>query len=108
MAARKRKGTLDAGGWPVQVRQRIQTSMLINRLTDHAVGKVELQPTQVKAIEILLRKTLPDLSQVSGTLEHVHRTVEELSDAELTALAAGSSAGTSTPSRRSEEPDQLH
>ena len=43
--------------------------MLVNRLTDHALGNVELQSTQVKAIEILLRKTLPDLSSIEGTFD---------------------------------------
>jgi len=37
---------------------------LINRLTDHANGKVEMTATQVRATEILLRKILPDLSDV--------------------------------------------
>jgi hypothetical protein len=46
------------------VRAKIQTSQLVNRLTDHALGTVELSPTQVRAIEILIKKTLPDLSAV--------------------------------------------
>lgn len=47
------------------VRTKIQTSQLINRLTNHAIGKVELSQTQVKAIQILLAKSLPDLSSVT-------------------------------------------
>jgi len=47
------------------VRAKIQTSQLINRLTDHALGTVELTATQVRAIEILIRKTLPDLQAIS-------------------------------------------
>jgi hypothetical protein len=43
---------------------KIQAAQLINRLTDHANGNVELSATQVRAIEVLLRKTLPDLSDV--------------------------------------------
>lgn len=51
-----------------EVRSKIQTSQLINRLQDHALGKLaELSATQLKAIEILLRKNLPDLSQVELT-----------------------------------------
>ena len=46
------------------VRSKIQASQLINRLTDHALGEVELSATQVRAIEILLKKTIPDLSAV--------------------------------------------
>lgn len=57
-----------------ETRAKIQTSQLINRLTDHALGEVKLESTQVKSIEILLRKTLPDLSAVemSGEMNHRH------------------------------------
>jgi uncharacterized protein YjiS (DUF1127 family) len=63
MAARTRKVKLD-DNW----RERIRTSMLLNRLQDHAFGEVELTQSQIKAIEILLRKTAPDLAatQISG------------------------------------------
>jgi len=55
-----------------ETRARIKTSQLINRLTGHAFGEFVLESTQVKAIEILLRKTLPDLAsvQVSGDEEN--------------------------------------
>lgn len=46
------------------VRAKIQTSQLVNRLTDHALGIIELSTTQVRAIEILIKKTLPDLSSI--------------------------------------------
>ena len=49
------------------VRAKIQTSQLINRLESHALGEVELSATQIKAIEVLIRKTLPDLSSVEMT-----------------------------------------
>jgi hypothetical protein len=51
-----------------EVRTKIQTSQLINRLTDHALNGPCLDASQVRAIEILMKKTLPDLSavQVSG------------------------------------------
>ena len=69
MAARTRKVRHDDF-----TRERIQTTQLVNRLTDHALGKLNLEPTQVRSIEILLRKSLPDLSSVehSGgvTLSH--------------------------------------
>jgi hypothetical protein len=38
--------------------------MLVNRLTNHALGKVKMEPSQVRAIEILLRKALPDLQAI--------------------------------------------
>ncbi len=51
-----------------EVRAKIQTSQLLNRLTNHAFGEIELTQTQIKAIEILLRKSIPDLAaiQLSG------------------------------------------
>lgn len=45
-------------------RERIKTSMLINRLEDHALGKIELTQTQVRSIEVLLKKLIPDLKSV--------------------------------------------
>lgn len=45
-------------------RDKIQASQLINRLQSHAMGEVELSPAQVRSIEILLKKILPDLSAV--------------------------------------------
>lgn len=59
MAARLRKMHQE------DVRAKIQTSQLINRLENHALGDLDLSPTQIKAIEVLIRKTLPDLSAVS-------------------------------------------
>lgn len=44
------------------MRAKIKTSQLVNRLEDHALGDLELSSTQIKAIEVLIRKTLPDLS----------------------------------------------
>lgn len=71
MAARKNKGTVDKP-WSDTTRERIQTSMLLNRLSDHVVGKVEMKTTQVRAADILLKKVLPDLSSVelSGDKEN--------------------------------------
>lgn len=49
-------------------RARIQAAKLIDRLDAAAMGEVDLTPQQVRAIEILLKKTLPDLSatELSG------------------------------------------
>ena len=57
-----------------EIRAKIQASQLINRLTDHAFGKVDLTPAQVRSIEILLKKAVPDLSSVemSGELNQNH------------------------------------
>ena len=43
--------------------------MLIKRLANHALGKVEMSPTQVRAAEVLIRKTLPDLRATEHTGE---------------------------------------
>lgn len=64
MAARTRKAKHDD-----LTREKIRTSQLLNRLQDHVFGKgqepVDVSQTQMKAIEILLRKSLPDLSNVT-------------------------------------------
>jgi hypothetical protein len=63
MAARTRKTTL-SDSW----KEKIRTTMLINRLNSHIFEDVEISPTQMKAIEILLKKVAPDLKavEVSG------------------------------------------
>lgn len=60
MAARTRKVKHDDF-----TRERIKTTQLVNRLEKHALGEIEMEPTQVRAIEVLLRKSLPDLSAVT-------------------------------------------
>lgn len=50
-----------------EIRTKIQASQLINVLQNHALGEAEeLSASRLKAIEILLKKTLPDLSQIQG------------------------------------------
>jgi prolyl-tRNA editing enzyme YbaK/EbsC (Cys-tRNA(Pro) deacylase) len=58
MAARMRKTHQD------DVRAKIQASQLINRLMGHINGTVQLAPTQITSIKILLDKSLPNLSDV--------------------------------------------
>lgn len=49
-----------------QTRSAIQTSQLINRLQAYALGEIaEIEAGRLKAIEILLRKSLPDLSSIT-------------------------------------------
>lgn len=51
-----------------EVRAKIQASQLINVLQAHALtGEGEISMTRMKAIEILLRKSVPDLSAVALT-----------------------------------------
>jgi hypothetical protein len=62
MAARARKTELSES-W----KEKIQASMLMNRLKDHADGKIELSQTQLKAIDMILLRTVPSLSAVEQT-----------------------------------------
>lgn len=64
MAARKFKGTIDKP-WDDKVRAKIQASMFINRLISCAEGKLKLESNEIKAIEVLTRKVLPDLSSIT-------------------------------------------
>ena len=63
MAARLRPKHQD------DVRAKIQTTQLINVLQNHALkpGKAEFPATRMKAIQILLRKSLPDLTAIELT-----------------------------------------
>lgn len=74
MAARKNRGTKE-GGWDETVRQRIQASMLINRLTDHVLGKCDMPASAVTAALGLLKKVAPDLSSVESKNETTVRYV---------------------------------
>lgn len=51
-------------------RQKIRAAHLIRRLQAHIDGKIVLTMAQVRAIDILLRKIVPDLHQttISGEL----------------------------------------
>jgi hypothetical protein len=61
------------GIWtPDVVRKRIQATKLLLRLQNHALGKEEMTPTQIKAAEICLRKKVPDLSQSESKQTVVH------------------------------------
>ena len=63
------------------IRAKIQSSQLINVLQNHALDKPdsgELSASRLKAIEILLRKSVPDLTAVTlsgdaqNPLQHEH------------------------------------
>lgn len=47
-----------------QVRLKIQAANLIQRLQACAMGDIELTPTQVNAINSLLDRSVPKLSQI--------------------------------------------
>ena len=52
-----------------ETRAKIKTSQLVNRLTGHVLGTVEMVPSQVTAALGLLKKTLPDLTAVEHSGE---------------------------------------
>jgi hypothetical protein len=71
-----------------QTRSAIQTTQLVKRLQCFALGEkddagkpVALDATKLKAIEILLRKTLPDLSTV--TLEGGEAPIQTITEIKL-------------------------
>jgi hypothetical protein len=74
MAARIKKFHTD------EIRAKIQATQLIKRLTEHALGTVDLKPEQVRSIDILLKKCVPDLSavQISGDQDNPVKTVTEI------------------------------
>ena len=63
-----------------ETRAKIQTSQLLNRLNDHVFNGVDVSQTQMKAIEILLRKTLPDLSSTSIDQTTTHEVGNSVAD----------------------------
>jgi len=80
MAARNRIGLSE------QTRLRIKTTMIVESLQKHISGDTEMAPSQVRAAEILLNKTLPNLSSVEmkAEVEEVQRVIsaEPVSEAE--------------------------
>jgi hypothetical protein len=102
MAARLNKWT------PEIVRRRIQTAHIVTVLQKHIRGKLELSPTQVRAAECLLRKTLPDQSAVthSGAIEMT--TPDELTDSLLAHIASTGSDGAIEAPASEKEPSELH
>lgn len=64
MAARKKRIVHDEN-----TRAKIQASQIINRLTKHIVGEIEMSSTQVTAALGLLKKSLPDLASVEMKAE---------------------------------------
>ncbi len=50
-----------------EVRAKIQASVLIGLLEQHAMGEIELSASRIRAIELLLKKSIPDLQSVEIT-----------------------------------------
>lgn len=88
-------------------RAKIQTTQIIKRLAEFVNGQIDMKPHQVTAALGLLRKTMPDLSQVSGEIA-VKRDLADMTTNELIAIAAGRSSGGSEAESGDTEPDSVH
>ena len=64
MAEKHRKLTNDAS-----VREKIKMRQLVELLENHAFGLVNLEKTRLRAAEILLRKTLPDIQVIQVDID---------------------------------------
>jgi hypothetical protein len=49
-----------------RARRAIRDTKLVKRLQDHALGLVEMQPTEVRAAMYLVDKKLPSLASLDG------------------------------------------
>ncbi|HYF57204.1 MAG TPA: hypothetical protein VEA41_23345 [Salinarimonas sp.] len=79
MAARKRKIRHDEN-----TRDKIQASQIVNRLTKHILGEVDMPASAVSAALGLLKKVMPDLSSAEikseTTVRYVARMPTKASD----------------------------
>lgn len=64
--------------WDERTRERIKAGVLIDLLHKCASGKITLTQARLKAIELLLRKVLPDLAAITVQADVTHRYVAEL------------------------------
>jgi hypothetical protein len=64
MAEKHRTLSTDAA-----TRESIKTPELVELLSNHAFGLVDLTQTRLKAIEVLLKKSLPDIQMVSLAID---------------------------------------
>ena len=76
-------------------RETIKTTALMNRLTNHVLGKVKMESSQVAAANIVLRKALPDLqaSEITNkgdsTAQTIINILKGIDDAKARETAAG-------------------
>lgn len=76
------------------VREKIRASQIVNTLENHVFGKRDMQPSQVTAALGLLKKCVPDLSNVEhigkggGPIVTAALDTSRLTDEQLRALAS--------------------
>ena len=78
------------------VRSQIKTTHILKRVQDHVDGKIELSATQVRCAEILLNKTLANLSSIELQAEvttHELTTEERIARAKAMGLPPGVTFG---------------
>lgn len=51
----------------LETRAKIETTTIVNKLMKLVKGEIQMDSTQLKAAEVLLRKSLPDLQSVEIT-----------------------------------------
>jgi hypothetical protein len=78
MAAKRGRGRTAGFVMSDEHRTKIANSQILKCLIEHAEGVREMTATQVTAGLGLLRKVLPDLSQVETSAEVVHRFVARM------------------------------
>jgi hypothetical protein len=99
VAARKARWTADV------VRDRIRTGMLLNRLQNHVLGRLDMSKTQIQAAGILLRKVLPDMVATQDGARPLDRMNDEQLIAAVNSIRGylateESRVGTDPPSER--------
>jgi hypothetical protein len=81
---KQRGGSVLGMAWEDNTRQKIQASQITNRLISFVEGKITLEPAQVTAAAVLLKKVLPDLSASENKTEVVHRYVADVPEVAAT------------------------
>lgn len=92
------------GPMPEYWRKRIQTGQILGRLQRHVNGELELSATQIRAAEILLRKTLPDLANVQVSLGNTN-SIREVHITPVNTLNGQYTHINTTPSEHATEHD---
>ena len=82
MPSKQRKNMTLAHEW----RERIRTGVIIDRLQKHALGEVEMTASQVRAAELLLKRTWPERQAVAMTVttNPVAELIEEITQDQFT------------------------
>ena len=93
MAAKRGRTNYSMGN---EHREKIRNSNILNALIEHVEGVREMSATQVSAGLGLLKKVMPDLAASADVDDQGQlKPIKSMTDAELEAIAAGGSIGTS-------------